>query len=59
MTFTFEKVVLEKHSEGSIVAMLSFVPSFNLKKQPSECIFLIDCSGSMTGESINVAKVIS
>ena len=50
------KVVLEKGSDGSLVAMLSFVPNFELKKQAAECIFLIDCSGSMQGDSIKMAK---
>ena len=36
--------------------MLSFVPNFELKKQPAECIFLVDCSGSMQGDSIKMAR---
>ena len=50
------KVVVEKSSDGTVVGMISMVPNFELKKQPSECIFLIDCSGSMRGSSIQLAK---
>ena len=50
------KVTLEKSSDGSIAAMLTFVPSFDLRKQAAECIFLIDCSGSMGGDSIRIAR---
>ena len=50
------KVILEKGSDGSLVAMLTFVPSFELRKQAAECIFLIDCSGSMGGDSIRIAR---
>ena len=32
------------------------VPNFDLKKQPAEMMFLIDCSGSMRGQSIQLAK---
>ena len=50
------KVTLEKGADGSLVAMLTFVPSFELRKQAAECIFLIDCSGSMSGDSIRIAR---
>ena len=50
------KIVMEKGKDGSMVAMLSFVPSFALRKQEAEFIFLIDCSGSMRGDSIRVAR---
>ena len=50
------KIVMEKGKDGSIVAMLSFVPSFALRKQEAEFIFLVDCSGSMRGDSIRVAR---
>jgi len=50
------KVVIEKGDDGSVAALLSMVPKFELKKQPSEIIFLIDCSGSMRGQSIELAK---
>lgn len=47
---------LEKGDDGSVVAMLSLVPHFELKDHKAEIIFLIDCSGSMRGQSINLAK---
>ena len=50
------KILLEKGSDGTVAALLTFVPSFEMKKQQSECIFLIDCSGSMGGESIKLAR---
>eukprot|EP00092_Neocalanus_flemingeri_P018239 GFUD01019739.1.p1 GENE.GFUD01019739.1~~GFUD01019739.1.p1 ORF type:complete len:927 (-),score=280.27 GFUD01019739.1:214-2994(-) len=50
------KVVVEKNDEGSSVAMLSFVPEFKLKDQQVEAVFLVDCSGSMSGQSMNLAK---
>jgi len=50
------KVVVEKGDDGSVAALLSMVPKFELKKQPSEIIFLIDCSGSMGGQSMKLAK---
>eukprot|EP00090_Calanus_glacialis_P038770 TRINITY_DN6757_c0_g1_i1.p1 TRINITY_DN6757_c0_g1~~TRINITY_DN6757_c0_g1_i1.p1 ORF type:complete len:929 (+),score=240.22 TRINITY_DN6757_c0_g1_i1:18-2804(+) len=50
------KVVVEKNDEGSSVAMLSFVPGFKLKDHQVEAVFLVDCSGSMSGQSMNLAK---
>jgi len=50
------KVVVEKNDEGSSVAMLSFVPAFKLKDHQVEAVFLVDCSGSMSGQSMNLAK---
>eukprot|EP00092_Neocalanus_flemingeri_P030787 GFUD01033440.1.p1 GENE.GFUD01033440.1~~GFUD01033440.1.p1 ORF type:complete len:808 (-),score=279.18 GFUD01033440.1:316-2739(-) len=50
------KVFIEKGADGSIAGLVSLVPRFELKKQPSEVIFLIDCSGSMSGKSIGLAK---
>jgi len=50
------KVILEKGDDGSIAGLLSMVPKFELKKQPSDVIFLIDCSGSMGGQSMQLAK---
>ena len=38
------------------VGMVSLVPSFNLKEQSTELIFLVDRSGSMDGSSILQAK---
>jgi len=50
------KFVLEKGEDESVVGMLSLVPCFELKDHTAEIIFLIDCSGSMGGQSINLAK---
>merc|ERR1711892_329142 len=50
------KVILEKGDDGSVAGLLSMVPKFELKKQPSDVIFLIDCSGSMGGQSMQLAK---
>merc|ERR1719186_1973842 len=36
--------------------MLSFVPEFKLKDHQVEAVFLVDCSGSMRGQSMNLAK---
>ena len=36
--------------------MLSFVPQFKLKEQQIEAVFLVDCSGSMRGQSMEMAK---
>ena len=53
---TRPKILVEKGNDGTVAALLSLVPSFELKKQESECIFLIDCSGSMRGPSIKLAR---
>ena len=50
------KVLLEKGADGSIAGMVSMIPNFELKKHPSDVIFLIDCSGSMEGQSMQLAK---
>merc|ERR1712142_1313238 len=50
------KVIIEKNEEGSTVAMLSMVPEFKLKEHEVEAVFLVDCSGYMSGCSMNLAK---
>ena len=50
------KLLLERGRDGSIAGLISLVPEFELKKQPSELVFLTDCSGSMMGESIGLAR---
>ena len=50
------RVLVEKDGEDSHVAMLSFVPEFKLTDHKIEAIFLVDCSGSMSGSSMNLAK---
>ena len=49
-------VFVEKSVSGSEVALLSFVPEFQLKEYQVEAIFLVDCSGSMEGISMDLAK---
>ena len=50
------RVLVEKDEEDSHVAMLTFVPDFKLVDQKIEAIFLVDCSGSMRGHSMDLAK---
>ena len=50
-------LVLERAEGGSTVALLSFVPDFQLKEQRIEAIFLVDCSGSMAGQSMQVSTL--
>jgi len=50
------RVMVEKDEEDSHVAMLTFVPDFKLAEHKMEAIFLVDCSGSMSGSSMNLAK---
>ena len=50
------KVLIEKKEDGSSLAMLSFVPEFKLADHQVEAVFLVDCSGSMSGQSISLAK---
>ena len=51
-----EPRVLVEKCDDSHVAMLTFVPDFKLAEHKMEAIFLVDCSGSMSGSSINLAK---
>ena len=41
---------------GSSVLQLSYVPRFTFKPQGTELVFLVDCSGSMHGEGIQLAS---
>merc|ERR1719232_733600 len=50
------KVLIEKDEDDSHVAMLTFVPDFRLVEHKMEAIFLVDCSGSMGGQSMDLAK---
>ena len=47
---------VEVAPDGSAAAMLSIVPDFDLDPEPTEIVFLVDCSGSMGGERIEAAK---
>jgi len=50
-------VVLHEENEESNVLMLSMVPDLLLEEDPKvDIVFLIDCSGSMAGSSIKLAK---
>ena len=50
-------VFLEADAEkGTSAAMVSLVPSFSLKEQKCEIVFLVDRSGSMGGSSMEQAK---
>lgn len=46
----------EKLEDGSTAIMLHFVPSFTINEQKTEFIFMLDRSGSMIGESIDLAR---
>merc|ERR1712060_352531 len=46
----------EQESHDGFVGMVSLVPSFELDEQLTELIFLVDCSGSMSGSGMNQAK---
>ena len=48
--------VEENGPDGSRVLLLSYVPRFTFKPQGSELVFLVDCSGSMEGEGIQLAQ---
>ena len=48
--FCWEKIL------GTEIALRSFVPEFQLKEYQVEAIFLVDCSGSMDGISMDLAK---
>ena len=50
------RVMVEKDAMDSHVAMLTFVPDFHLAEHQMEAIFLVDCSGSMRGTSMDLAK---
>ncbi|CAL8124348.1 unnamed protein product [Orchesella dallaii] len=46
----------EKLTGGSTAMMIHLIPSFKLKEVKVELMFVLDCSGSMVGESITLAK---
>ncbi len=47
---------LQKCEGKPNAAMLHLVPSFKLDEQKTELIFVLDRSGSMMGQSIDLAK---
>lgn len=48
---------VEESHQGYAVVMVSFIPCFQVQEDPKEVIFLVDRSGSMSGSSINSAKL--
>eukprot|EP00112_Aurelia_sp_Birch-Aquarium-sp1_P017502 Seg4063.1 transcript_id=Seg4063.1/GoldUCD/mRNA.D3Y31 product="von Willebrand factor A domain-containing protein 5A" protein_id=Seg4063.1/GoldUCD/D3Y31 len=48
---------VEESQQGYAVVMVSFIPCFQVQEDPKEVIFLVDRSGSMSGSSINEAKL--
>jgi Ca-activated chloride channel family protein len=51
------EVRVAREPDGRRVAMLSFMPAWNVSaEQGHEVLFVLDCSGSMEGESIAQAK---
>ncbi|XP_065573320.1 von Willebrand factor A domain-containing protein 5A-like [Artemia franciscana] len=50
------RLITEKSEDGTYAAMITLVPSIDVKTQKTELVFLIDRSGSMQGESISQAK---
>ena len=49
-------LIVEKDHDGSAVAMLSFMPHFEFSCILIDAVFIVDCSGSMSGQSILLAK---
>jgi hypothetical protein len=49
------RVTVEVSPDGSACAMLTLVPDFDIDPVPTELQFVIDCSGSMSGERISAA----
>ncbi len=50
------QALVEKHPHGGWAAQLSFAPRFEASAAPCEVVFVIDCSGSMDGQSIDEAR---
>jgi len=48
-------VQVEVAPDGSGCAMVTMVPEFDMEPEPTEIIFLVDCSGSMSGSRIEAA----
>lgn len=48
--------VTEVGADGAITAAVTLLPAFEQSARPAEVIFVLDCSGSMAGDSIDQAK---
>ncbi len=51
-------ILAQKDERGSFFTMMLYPPENlkNLKRSPMEMIFVLDCSGSMSGKPISIAK---
>ena len=51
------RLLLERGPDGSTAGLLTLVPRLeDLASRPAEVVFLIDCSGSMQGQNIAMAR---
>ena len=50
------QALVERDPRGGWAAQLSFAPLIEAASAPSEVVFVIDCSGSMEGQSIDEAR---
>ncbi len=52
------RAVIQQHENGDRAIMMRLYPEFDAQKQagPQEVVFMLDCSGSMSGTSIQKAK---
>ena len=56
LEYPVDRQITQIQPHHGYVGMVSLVPSFELDEQLTELIFLVDCSGSMSGSSMNQAK---
>jgi Ca-activated chloride channel family protein len=47
---------LEEGPDGQLYAVVSFWPVYDAPRDPAEIVFVVDCSGSMQGDSIEQAR---
>lgn len=47
---------IEIGPDGGGCAMVTMVPEFDMEPEPTEIVFLVDCSGSMSGNRIQAAN---
>ncbi|MBI2298043.1 MAG: VWA domain-containing protein, partial [Armatimonadetes bacterium] len=48
--------VAEREPGGGVTAMVTILPDFDAPRTPQEVVFVVDCSGSMDGDSIAEAR---